>query len=196
MWSTGTLKYAPSVVLIACTKNRNQKLINATAYPLRYVNMENSPFPYEITPQRLQFVTVLHLLQQCFNSYQSWFFFGHRRLCKTKYIGVASLPFVSVYRNWVHICPFTVCRSVCSVSSWCVKMLHIQQHNVRRGHSEREKENGIASSKKNRCRKSFLTLSDNQFQLRLFIIVVIALNGSRNRNNRHQSEFTCECVES
>lgn len=46
------------------------------------------------------------------------------------------------------------------------------------GEKENEGEWNRIKEKKNKCRKSFLTLSDNQFQLRLFIIVVIAFNGS------------------
>lgn len=42
-----------------------------------------------------------------------------------------------------------------------------------------------------RCRKYFSTLNDNQFQLWLFIVVVIAGNGLPNPNIRHLNVFRC-----
>lgn len=40
-----------------------------------------------------------------------------------------------------------------------------------------------------RCRKYFSTLNDNQFQLWLFIVVVIGCDGLPNRNIRHLNVF-------
>lgn len=80
----------------------------------------------------------------------------------------------------LQLCPFSGATSQFNcIMSIIVSHTRIEWRAENRGEREIE-----------RCRKYFSTLNDNQFQLWLFIVVVIAAeNGLPNRNIRHLNVF-------